>query len=74
MVIKGCQNPATVGTNKKGMIKFSGVFTPDAAKDTNNFKVEVYKEFDMNNYIFKNLIAFKEGFIPKNMLMNGDIT
>ena len=34
------------GTLKRANVKFTGVFTPDAAKKTGLFKISVWKNYD----------------------------
>jgi hypothetical protein len=45
IIVKGCTTPSQVGPKRIATVKFNGITTPAAAKETNLFTVEMYKTY-----------------------------
>jgi len=73
IVLKGCQEPAVVGTGQVAKVKFEKVFTPDAVKTTANFEVSVYKDFNSITYALTDLIISGTGTIPATAFTSGQV-
>ena len=73
IIIKGCSHSGGVGINQKAKMRFTGVKTPDAVKQTNEFTAEVFKTFDPLTYELADKIASTTGFIPEDWFAQGKV-
>ena len=69
IVIAGCST--ATGPNKNGLVKFTGILTPAAAKATGSFKVEVYHTYSASKSTFAGPIITAEGLIKKERFTAG---
>lgn len=74
IIVRGCTLSDNVGTFKSGFFKIGDITTPDAVKTTGLFKIEMYKDFNLNTYALSNKIAEQTGSIPESMFASGEIT
>ena len=72
IVIKGCTT--TSGADQTATVKFTGITTPAAAKQTNKFYVVVYHTYSQAKSTFASPILTAEGVIPATYFTAGTMT
>jgi hypothetical protein len=72
IVIKGCTT--TSGADQAATVKFTGITTPAAAKQTNKFYVAVYHQYSQAKSTFASPILTAEGVIPATYFTAGTMT
>lgn len=68
IVFKGCLNAARRGTVK---LKFYDITTPQAVRPTSDFKIEMFREFDITTYGLTNPIIVGQKSIPASKFISG---
>jgi hypothetical protein len=71
VVFKGCQCKS--GNGLKNVVKVIFFDTPEAVKDTDSFKIELYKKMDTIGYTFENLILSSSRQITADFFTSGYI-
>ena len=72
IVVKGCTT--TPGADQTATVKFTGITTPAAAKQTNKFSVVVYHTYSQAKSTFGSPILTAEGVIPASAFTAGTMT
>lgn len=72
IIVKGCTT--TTGADQKAKVKFTGIYTPAAAKKTNSFTVEVYHSYSQAKQVLSGPILTAEGTIPADRFTAGTMT
>lgn len=71
IIIKGCTRDDVVGTQQRAEIKFVGIYTPDAAKQSGQFNIQVYKHYDSLVNELSDLIIQGVDTIPQSYFTSG---
>lgn len=74
IIFKGCQDSNSIGEGRVPKIKITGPVTPSAAKQTGDFKVEVYKKYEETINTLSNMILSGTGFIAQERFTSGSIS
>jgi hypothetical protein len=70
-VFKGCN---TAGFPMNAKVRVIGPETPTAVRSTDDFGIEIYRNFDVASYTFTNPIVTGAQNIPSTMLTSGLLT
>jgi hypothetical protein len=73
ITVRGCTNPLSIGPLQTLSLRFTPIVTPDAQKETNEFKIEIYKAIDTNSLELSNLMVSTKAKMPKSFLTSGSI-